>query len=115
MFTKEAILAEGLEALTEVDTAADLSVSKTAHSWFREQALDLMQELGIEADRLTQLEDFIEQVYTQENSTSTVESLNDALHGIDHEKCLLLCRLLTANLYEKGGEHLRSAIEKWAG
>lgn len=38
MLTRSSILANGIEAITEVDTVGDLSDNQMGGAWFREQA-----------------------------------------------------------------------------
>lgn len=112
MITKEEILAEGLEALTEVDTVMDLSDEMAGMSWFETQVADSMQALGLSTDQISSLTEWISKIYLEQDSAQMVASLNGEFHEKDPRTCLVLCRFLTALLYAGGGDEIRRAIEQ---
>ena len=111
IFTKETILAEGIEAITEVDAADDISDGRIGQSWFEAQAADIMRELELGTDQVQAVEKWIGELYLGDDCAHVEEALNDLFGGKDDRKCLMLCRLLTAALYAQGDDRIRDAIE----
>ena len=114
MLTRQLVLSQGIEAITEVDTIDDLSDGRLGDSWIRAQVADIMRELSIaEADHslIPQLIAIIYLPNTDVAGEAALDSLNALLEGKDHSKCVALCDLVIADLYARGDDRIRNAIE----
>jgi hypothetical protein len=115
MLTRSSILANGIEALTEVDAVGDLSDNQMGGAWFREQAAGVLRGLRIPEDHVQSLEAWLTRIYLPKNDEDGAEALQDLnalCNGKDSATCDTLCSLVTAALYDQGDEQLQRAIER---
>ena len=75
MLTRNDILSEGLEALTEVDVLADIAGTENEASWFRSQAATVLAKLGVPEENLEDLEKAIAQAFEKSCDGFSVDHL----------------------------------------